>query len=167
MRNPWARLSGESDAAYAAFHEWLHTNGDDRPNVYEWAAKRQDDIFLSAVLQWAVSDHWHLRAKEYDEWVGKRQLIRNFPLYSPLCLLARKIVQTELERYSAMQDATEHPGVIQPRLIPQLMAEVRRAEEMVRMYANEVKTEGEVYDFTKLDLEELHILEKLHIKAKV
>lgn len=171
----WSRLPGETDANYAAFQEWLHSaDVVGRKDVYEWARARarDDDAAFSDLLRAAASDFWVIRAQAYDDWVGKRAVVRTFPVYSPVALLMRKIIKTELEKISAMQDkAGDMPGSIDARMIRGWAMEVRKTEE----YA--VKAEAalaaaqvsgkDMYDFTKLEIEELRVLERLHEKAKV
>jgi hypothetical protein len=168
----WSRIHDETDAAYATFQEWLHSvdgNGL-RPDVYEWAKEKDRDT--SAILRWAMDDYWLTRAEAFDEWVGKRNVVKTFPFYSPLALLMRKIVKVELEKISAAQDLSgPAPGIVDARMIRGWAMEVRKAEEFA------VKSEAAfsptlvpgqaIYDFTKLDIAELRVLEALHEKAKV
>jgi hypothetical protein len=170
----WSRLHGETDAGYAAFQEWLHSQDGNgfRQDVYEWAGRWEDDGRRSEVLQWAASDFWLIRAKAYDEWVGKRQVIKNFPLCAPAGVLMVKIATTELEKISAMQDrAGEVPGALDARLIDRWFARVLKMEEAAKKWdtiqAASLTPGQALYDFTKLEIDEIRALEALHEKAKL
>ena len=170
----WSRLHGELDAAYAAFTEWLHSvdgNGL-RQDLYEWSGRWEDDGRRSDILRWANVDYWILRARAYDAWVGKRQVIKNFPLCAPAGVLMVKIATTELEKISAMQDrAGDIPGALDARLIDRWFARVLKMEESARKW-DAVQTASltpgaALYDFTKLEIDEIRVLEALHEKAKL
>lgn len=170
----WSRLHDETDSAYAAFQEWLHSvdgNGL-RQDVYEWAGRWEDDARKAEVLRWAALDFWVIRARAFDEWVGKRQVIKSFPLCAPAGVLMVKIATTELEKISAVQDrAGDMPGSLDPRLIDRWFARVLKMEEAAKKWDAVQKanlTPGQaLYDFTKLDIDEIRVLEKLHEKAKI
>lgn len=170
----WSRLSDETDAAYAAFQEWLHNvdgNGL-RVDVYEWAARWDGEDRRGEILRWATADFWVIRARAYDAWVGKRQVIKAFPLCAPAGVLMVKIATRELEKISDTQDkAGDMPGCIDPRLIDRWFARVLKMEESAKKWeaVQEASlTPGQaMFDFTKLDIDEIRVLEKLHEKAKV
>ncbi len=170
----WSRLSDETDAAYASFQEWLHsTDGNGlRHDVYEWAARWEDDSRRAEVLRWAVADYWTIRARAYDVWVGKRQVIKAFPVCAPAGVLMVKIATRELEKISDMQDkAGDMPGVLDPRLIDRWFARVLKMEESAKKWeavqAASLTPGQAMYDFTKLEIDEIRVLEALHEKAKV
>lgn len=143
-----------------------------RQDLYDWAGRWEDDTRRSDILRWAHVDLWGVRAKAYDEWVGKRQVIKNFPLCAPAGVLMVKIATRELEKISDMQDrAGDMPGVIKDALIDRWFARVLKMEEHSKKWdqiqASSLTPGEALFDFTKLEIDELRILEKLHEKAKV
>jgi hypothetical protein len=170
----WSRIHGETDAAYAAFSAWLHTTDGEgrRDPPYEHAKKQHTAEQTSEILKWAVQDFWLERAAAYNEYVGKRKIIKHFPFFSAVAVLMQKIVRVELERLSKAQDAAgDMPGGLDIRVIRGWATEIRKAEEYAaRAEAAQAAalTAGDsAYDFTKLEIEELRVLEKLHNKAKI
>ncbi len=171
----WTRLYGEEDAAFASFQDWLHssdTNGY-RQDLYDWARARQDDKLCSQVLAWAHKDYWIVRAECYDNWLGKRKILRNVPICAPIGLLFAKIVYTELNKIAAMQERSgDLPGAVDARLLRPWATETRKIVELSLKKdaedASKGSTPAEVYDFAgKLDYEEVRMLERLMEKAKV
>lgn len=104
--------------------------------------------------------------------MGKKAIVKTFPVYSPVALLMRKIIKRELEKISAVQDQQgDMPGTIDARMIRGWAMEVRKTEEYAAKaeaaHAASMVTGGAMYDFTKLEIEELRVLERLHEKAKI
>ncbi len=172
----WTRLGGESNDAFAAFQDWLHSTDSNgfRKDLYEWARDKQDEGITSEVLAWAHHDHWLIRAKEYDVFVGKRSIIKNFPLTAPACVLMVKLATVELERMSKAQDSTEFSGTVDPRLVERYLRlalsaerEARKVDMLVQAKGNKGESSSEVYDFLQLDIEELRLMEPLLDKARV
>ena len=175
MFREWTRLQGEADAAYAAFQDWLHSTDANgfRQGLYDWARARQDDELTSQVLDWAALDHWITRAKCYDAWVGKRSVIRNFPMCAPAGILLLKIATTELERLSAAQDKAEFPGIVDARVVERylrLVMVMERESRKIDLEAAAKPTQAaaeETLDWMQLDIEELRIMEPLLEKARI
>ncbi len=171
----WTRLAGESDAAYAAFQDWLHSTDSNgfRQGLYDWARSRQDDEWTSQCLGWAAVDHWITRAKCYDTWVGKRAVVRNFPMCAPAMVLLVKLATVELERLSAQQDQAEFSGTIDPRVVERFLRLALTAEkESKRMDVEAAARPSqaaaeETIDWMKLDVEELRLIEPLLEKARI
>ncbi len=159
----WQRFE-KDPAAYNAFAEWLLLSP--RPDMVLYCREK-------GYSKWASEWKWYIRAEAYDRHVGESIVIRRFPIYSASSLLMAKLLQTELERYLAVQAKTDFPGCVAPNVMMRMASEVRKTEESARkqdavLSVAATSGEREVYDFVgRLSLEELRTLEALNEKARI
>jgi hypothetical protein len=170
-------MEAETDAAYAAFNEWLHASDSDggRPDVYTWAQQKDDPQVRSWVLQWAEYARWEDRAADYDDALKLQVVAKVYPLMSPIFMKFYRILRLELDRWeNTVEKAGPAPGTLDFRTLTTLFTQLHKMEGSCRDFALREKEQAsamgpdtEVVDFMRLTADELRLHESLMSKARV